>query len=109
MVEEGFRDEDWMDIPHEEGLNVISPPRIMNILSALAILTMGVEGDEITIPKVRCTGPRLQAESVTSTSVPSQPTNLLPSCIRCRLINADLERIRTIYGIPDEYQLRLAN
>ena len=75
---EGFRDEDWMDIPREEGLNVISHPRITNILSAPAILTLGLGEDEPTIPEARCIGPRIQAEPAPSVSVPSQPTNHLP-------------------------------
>ena len=44
---EGFRDEDWMDIPGEEGLNVIFPPRITNIPSAPAALTVGLDEDEL--------------------------------------------------------------
>ena len=98
-----------MVIPREEGLNVISPPRITNIPSAPAALTIGLEGDKTVIYEARRTGPRIQAELVTSVSVPSQPTNLLPSSIRSKLINDDLERIRTIYGILDEYQLRVEN
>ena len=77
------------DIPSEEGLNVISPPRITNI--------------------ARRTGPRIQAEPVPSVSVPSQPTNHFPQSKKSKLVNADLGRIRTIYGILDEYKLRVAN
>ena len=53
MEEVGFQDEDWMEIPHEEGLDVISPPSITNILSASAALTIGLEEDEPTIPEAR--------------------------------------------------------
>ena len=98
-----------MDIPREEGLNVISPPRITNIPSASATMTVGLEEDKPAIPEARLIGPWIEVEPVPSINVPSQPTNLLPSSIKSKLINADLERIGTIYGILDEYQLRVAN
>ena len=41
----GFRTEDWMDIPKETGMGIISPPRITNILGASAILTIDVGED----------------------------------------------------------------
>ena len=50
MVQEGFRDEDWMNLPCEEGLNVNSPPKITNISSVSAALTIGLEGDKSVIP-----------------------------------------------------------
>ena len=74
----GFQDEDWMDIPSEEGLNVISPPRITNIPSVMAALMVGLDEDEPAIPETRHTGPRIQAEPAPSISVLSQPTNHLP-------------------------------
>ena len=39
-MEEGYRLEYWMDLTEEEGVDVISPPWITNILSTLAALTM---------------------------------------------------------------------
>ena len=53
MEEEGFRDEDWMEIPREEGLDVISPPQVTNILRALAALSVGFEEDDSIIPEAR--------------------------------------------------------
>ena len=49
MVEAGFCDEDWMDMPLEEGHDVISPPRITNIPRAPAVLTVSLEDEEPTI------------------------------------------------------------
>ena len=98
-----------MDFPSEEGLNVISSPRITNIPSSLATLTVGLDEDEPIIPEARRTGPRIQAEPVPSVSVPSQPTNHLLQSIKSKLIHPDLERIMTIYGILDEYSYRVAS
>ena len=109
MEEEGFCDEDWMEIPREEGLDVISPPRVTNILSTSAALTVGLEEDEPIICEARHVDPPIEVEQVASVSVPSQLTYLLPSTIKSKLVSANLERIMTIYGILDEYQLRMAN
>ena len=108
MKEVGFQDEDWMELPCEEGLNVIYLPWVTNIPSASASLTVGLEEDEPTIPEARCVEPPIEVEPVASVSVPSQSTYLLPSSIKSKLVNADLERIKTIYGILVEYQLRVA-
>ena len=81
----------------------------MNIPSTSVALTVGLEEDEPTIPEARRVEPPIEPEPVASVSVPSQPTYLLPSSIKSKLVSVDLERIRTIYGILDEYQLRVAN
>ena len=98
-----------MELPCEKGLDVISPPRVTNISSKSATLTIGLEEDEPIVLEASRIEPHIEAQPVASVSVPSQLTYLLPSSIRSKLISADLERIRTIYGIPDEYQLRAAN
>ena len=98
-----------MDIPKETSTNVMSLPRITNIPRALAILTVNVGEDESSVPKASQLERSVEAQLVTNTSVSSQPTYLLPSSIKSRLIRTDLERIKTLFGIPDEYQLRLAN
>ena len=51
MSEPGFRDEDWMDLPREEGHNVISPPRVTNIPRATTTLTISLEEEEPEIPE----------------------------------------------------------
>ena len=51
MAEPGFRDEDWMDLPREEGHDVISPPRVTNIPRATAALTINLEEEEPEIPE----------------------------------------------------------
>ena len=51
MAEPGFRDEDWMDLPYEEGHDVISPPRVTNIPKATAALTISLEEEEPVIPE----------------------------------------------------------
>ena len=50
---------------------MISPPRIQNIPSATAALTVGLEEDEPTIPKARSVEPPIEAEPVANVSVPS--------------------------------------
>ena len=60
-----------MELPREEGLDVISPPRVTNILSMSAALTVGLEEDEPTIPKARSVEPPIEAEPVANVSVPS--------------------------------------
>ena len=92
-----------MDLPREEGHGVISPPRVTNILSALAGLTIGLRDKEPVIHEARRAGSPIRMEPVVSVSTPSQPTYLLSSSIRSKIVNVDLERIRTIYGIPEEY------
>ena len=49
MEKEGFRDGDWMELPHEEGLDVISLPQVTNIPSALAALTISLDRDELAV------------------------------------------------------------
>ena len=107
MAEPGFRDEDWMDLPREEGHDVISPPRVTIIPRATAALTISLEEEEPEIPEASRIRSPLRTETVASASTPSQPTYLLPSSIRSKIVAVDLERIRTIYGIPEEYQLRV--
>ena len=109
MAEAGFREEDWMNMPLEEGYEVISPPRITNIPRAPAVLTISLEDEEPAILEaIRVRFP-IRTELVASVNVPSQLTLLLPLSIRSKIVAADLERIMTIYGIPEEYQLRVAN
>ena len=109
MAEAGFWDEDWMDMLLEEGHDVISPLRVTSIPRAPAILIVSLEDEEPMIPEVMRVRSPIQMEPVASINVPSQPTLLLPSSIRSKIVAADLERIRTIYGVPEEYQLRVAN
>ena len=54
MAEPGFRDEDWMDLPHEEGHDVISPPRVTNIPRATAALIISLEEEEPEILEASC-------------------------------------------------------
>ena len=61
------------------------------------------------LPEAKPVESPIEAQPVASVSVPSEATHLLPSFIRSKLISVDLEKIRTIYGIPDEYQLRAAS
>ena len=103
MAKPGFRDEDWMDLPREEGYDVISPPRVTNIPRATTALTINLEEEEPEIPEASRIRSPIRTETVASASTPSQPTYLLPSSIRSKIIAADLERIRTINGIPEEY------
>ena len=51
MVEPSFRDEEWMDLPYEEGHDVISPPQVTNIPKATAALTISLEEEEPEIPE----------------------------------------------------------
>ena len=51
MAEPGFRNEDWMDLPREEGHDVISPPQVTNIPRATAALTISLEEEEPEIPE----------------------------------------------------------
>ena len=51
MEEEGYRMEDWMDLPQEEGTDMISLPRVTNISSVPVALTINLEEDEIAVPK----------------------------------------------------------
>ena len=43
MAEPGFRDEDWMDLPYEEGHDVISPLRVTNIPGVATVLAISLE------------------------------------------------------------------
>ena len=96
-----------MDLPSEEGHDVISPPWVTNIPRATVALTISLEEEELVIPEASRIRSPIRTETVASASTPSQPTYLLPSSIRSKIIAPDLERIRTIYGIPEEYQLRV--
>ena len=77
-MKEDFRLEDWMDLPTEEGTNVISLPRIINIPSAPAALTINFEEGEVSVPEVCRLGRSIEVQAVASTTVPFQPTYLLP-------------------------------
>ena len=71
MEEEGYRIEDWMDLPLEEGMDVISPPWVTNIPSAPAARTINLEGDEVVVPKAsRLTYP-IEVQPVVSVSTSS--------------------------------------
>ena len=61
MAEEGFRDKDWMELPREESLDVISPPRVTNISSTSAALTISLEGDEPAVLEESCADPPIEA------------------------------------------------
>ncbi len=50
-MEEGYCLENWMDLPAEEGTDVISPPKVINILNVAAALTINVEEDEASDPE----------------------------------------------------------
>ena len=69
-MEEGYRLEDWMDLPTEGVTNVISPSRVANILNALAVLTINVEGDDPSVPEVSRIEHPVEAQPVMSVSVP---------------------------------------
>ena len=86
MAEPGFRDEDWMDLPYEEGHDVISPPRVTYIPRATAALTISLEEEELAIPETSRIRSPIRTETVASASTPSQPTYLLPSSIRLKKI-----------------------
>ena len=109
MAEPGFWDENWMDLPYEEGHDVISHPRVTNIPKSAAVLTISLEDKEPAIPEASHIRSPIRTEMVASAITPSQSTYLLPSSIKSKIIAADLERIRTIYKIPEEYQLRVAH
>ena len=81
---------------------MISPPRVTNIMNAPdRSLKINVEEGEVLVPKASFLRRPIEAQPVTSTSVPSQPTYLLPPSIKSRVIGIDLVRIRTLFGIPD--------
>ena len=65
-----------MELLREEGLDVISPPRVTNIPSASAALTVGLEEDDSLIPEVRHVESPIDTELVASVSIPSRPTDL---------------------------------
>ncbi len=109
MAAAGFRDEDWMELPREEeSHDVIPPPRVTNILSSSAALSINLGDEEPDVPEARPIESLIRTEMVASVSTPSQPTYLLPSSIKSKIVAADLERIKTIYGILEKYQLRVA-
>ena len=98
-----------MDMPLEDDHDVISSPQITNIPKAPTVLTVSLEDEKPMIPEAIHVRFRIRTKPVASVSVPSKLTILLPSSIRSKIVAADLERIRTIYGVPKEYQLRVAN
>ena len=108
-MEEGYRLEDWMDLPVEEGTYMISPPRVTNISKVLAFLTVNVEEDELLVHEASRIERSIKAQLVTSVCIPLQLTYLLPLSIKAKVISTDLERIRTMYCNSDEYQMRVAN
>ena len=79
-----------MDLPQEEGTDMISPLRVTNIPSALAALTINLEGDEVAVPEATRLRYPIEVQPITSVSS-SQPKYLLPSSIKSRVIGADLE------------------
>ena len=76
---EGFRLEEWMDLHVETSMNMISPPRVTNIPRLSASLTVNLEEGELEVPEASQLDHAIDAQQVASTSVPSQPTYLLPS------------------------------
>lgn len=56
MAEAGFRNKDRMELPCEEGHDVISPLWVTNIPRVLAALTINLGGKEPVIPKARRSG-----------------------------------------------------
>ena len=70
MAEPGFRDEDWMDLPYEEEHDVISPPRVTNILGATAVLTINLEEEESAIPEASRIRSLIRMKRVASASTP---------------------------------------
>ena len=46
----GFYLEDWMDLPREEGTNMVSPPRVTNIPQPAVVLTIEVGEENFAIP-----------------------------------------------------------
>ena len=89
-----------MELPLEEGHNVILPLQVTNIPRALAALTGNLGDEEPAILEATRVRSPIRTETVVSISTPSQPTYLLSSSIRLKIVAADLDRIRTIYGIP---------
>ena len=85
-----------MDIYVEMGTNVISPPRVTNIPRSLAALTFNLEENEPEVLEASRIDYVIKAQPIASTSVLSQPTYLLPSAIKSKLVGTDLTRIRTL-------------
>ena len=92
MEDEGYRMKDWMDLPQEEGTYVISLPEVTNILSALAALTINLEGDEVSVPAAIHLRHPIEAQPVTSVSVSSQSTY-----VGCRLRKMTLLKMLECY------------
>ena len=80
-----------------------------NIPRPTVALTVSVEKDKPKPPEATRLDSTIEAQPVASTSWPSEATYLLSSAIKSRLVRTDLTRIKTLFGIPNEYQLRLAN
>ena len=70
--------------------------------------TINLEGDEVAVPEATRLRYPIKVQLITSMSTSSQPTYLLPSSIKFRMIGMDLKRIKTLFVILDEYQLRVA-
>ena len=105
----GFHSEDWMDLPREEGTDVISPPRVTNFPPPASVMKIKVGEEDSAILEVSQLDHVIEAQLVASVSVLTQPTYLLPSAISSRLVGNDLTRIRTFFSIPDEYQMRISS
>ena len=85
-MEEGYHLEDWIDLSEEDDTDVIPPPRVTNIPSALAALTINIEEDKVSVPEVTCLRHPIEAQPVSSISVYSQLTYSLSSSIKSRLL-----------------------
>ena len=62
-----------MELPREEGIDVISLPQVTNIMSVSATLTINLAEDEPAIPEASHIDLPIKAQPVASFSVPSQP------------------------------------
>ena len=99
-----------MKLPVEEkGMDVISPLRVINIPRPATALTINLEEDEVEPPKATRLDRTIEAQPFVSTLWSSQPTFMLPYAIKSHLVRINLTRIRTLFNIPDEFQLRRAN
>ena len=98
-----------MDLPVEEGTDVISSPRMTNIPRPAATLTIEVGEIDPKISEASQLNRAIEAQPVKSTSIPPQPTYLLSSFIKPRLVELELARIKTLFNIPKKYRLRVAH
>ena len=97
-----------MHIPVEEGMDVISTPRVTNIHHSAAELTTNLEEYESVVLEANRLDCAIEAQSIASTNITSQLIFLLLSAIKLRLVEIDLTRIRTLFGILDIYQMKVA-